>query len=77
MTTRSMTIVSSRAFSGTTLHWIAFGDGALLAGLGLIGLCVHERLVERAVAVGGRPVHDGSVTTLPDRPAAGARALSS
>jgi hypothetical protein len=43
-------IVASRVFSPpATVKWLIFGDGALIAGLGFVGLLVHELLIERAL----------------------------
>jgi hypothetical protein len=43
------TIVASLVFAGSTVRWLSFGEGAALAGLGLIGLAVdHIQLAHRA-----------------------------
>jgi hypothetical protein len=42
------TIVASRVFGGPhTIKWLSFADGALVCGLGLVGLIAHELLMER------------------------------
>jgi hypothetical protein len=43
------TIVASLVFAGSTVRWLSFGEGAALAGLGLIGLAVdHIHLAREA-----------------------------
>lgn len=44
-------IVAMRCFAGPhLLKWLAFGQGAAIAALGVLGLIVHEALVERGLA---------------------------
>lgn len=43
------TVVSSLTFSGSTQLWLILLESAALAGLALIGLIVHEAVMESAV----------------------------
>jgi hypothetical protein len=44
------TVVSSLTFSGPTLLWLILLEAAAMAGLALIGLILHEAVMESAVA---------------------------
>lgn len=41
------TIVSARAFTGSTVKWVGFAEGAMLCALGVTALVVWEVLLER------------------------------
>lgn len=43
-------IVASRAFPVASVKWLTFAEGALLITISLIGLIVHEVLVEMALS---------------------------
>jgi hypothetical protein len=43
------TVVSSLSFSGSVLLWLALLEAAAMAGLALIGLILHEAVMESAV----------------------------
>jgi hypothetical protein len=49
------TIVASRVFAASLAKWLAFADGALLFALAVVGLIVHEALIEHELRAAQRP----------------------
>jgi uncharacterized membrane protein SirB2 len=43
------TIIASVVFAGSTLTWLSFAEALGFAGLGLVGMIVHELSTERVV----------------------------
>lgn len=44
------TVVASVVFTGNTLHWLTFGEGAALAALAVVGLTVNQLRLARAAS---------------------------
>ena len=42
------TVVASLAFTGTTVQWLSFGEGAVLAALAVIGLTLDHLVLSRS-----------------------------
>lgn len=64
-------IVSSRAFAGPALRWVAVGDGITLVGLALLALVVREVQLARRLADAGGWLRAGAPISRVE-PAAGA-----
>jgi hypothetical protein len=60
-TVSSWTILAACAFAGASLKWLSFAGGAALCALGVLGLIVHEAVMERPIrtVVTAEPVQDG------------------